>query len=100
LQILSQIEPFVYEWTSKHRGSISAEHGIGLMKANKIYYSKSRETVCTLCYQFIIDSSCSFLFDNVKLWNEWMSEVAWNWTGSTNGFDQEFDGPQSHTQPI
>ncbi|KAK7307505.1 hypothetical protein VNO77_40633 [Canavalia gladiata] len=44
-KILSQIEPFVYEWTSKLRGSISAEHGIGLMKANKIFYSKSRETV-------------------------------------------------------
>ncbi|KAK9285836.1 hypothetical protein L1049_025037 [Liquidambar formosana] len=43
--ILAQIEPFVYEWTSKHRGSISAEHGLGLMKANKIYYSKSAETV-------------------------------------------------------
>ncbi|XP_019177480.1 PREDICTED: D-2-hydroxyglutarate dehydrogenase, mitochondrial isoform X1 [Ipomoea nil] len=43
--LLSQIEPFVYEWTSKHHGSISAEHGLGLMKANKIYYSKSPETV-------------------------------------------------------
>ncbi|KAI3451006.1 hypothetical protein Pfo_007671 [Paulownia fortunei] len=43
--ILSKIEPFVYEWTSKQRGSISAEHGLGLMKANKIYYSKSAETV-------------------------------------------------------
>ncbi|KAJ4963836.1 hypothetical protein NE237_023775 [Protea cynaroides] len=43
--ILAQIEPFVYEWTSKRRGSISAEHGIGLMKANKIHYSKSPETV-------------------------------------------------------
>ncbi|KAG2696307.1 hypothetical protein I3760_07G053500 [Carya illinoinensis] len=43
--ILAQIEPFVYEWTSKHRGSISAEHGLGLMKANKIFYSKSRESV-------------------------------------------------------
>ncbi|XP_016501832.2 D-2-hydroxyglutarate dehydrogenase, mitochondrial isoform X1 [Nicotiana tabacum] len=43
--ILSQIEPFVYEWTSKHKGSISAEHGLGLMKANKIHYSKSPETV-------------------------------------------------------
>ncbi|KAL0302143.1 UNVERIFIED_CONTAM: D-2-hydroxyglutarate dehydrogenase, mitochondrial [Sesamum calycinum] len=32
-------------WTSKHRGSISAEHGLGLMKANKIHYSKSLETV-------------------------------------------------------
>ncbi|KAL8240529.1 hypothetical protein R6Q59_013884 [Mikania micrantha] len=43
--ILAQIEPFVYEWTSRHRGSISAEHGLGLMKAEKIYYSKSTETV-------------------------------------------------------
>lgn len=43
--VFAQIEPYVYEWTSKHRGSISAEHGLGLMKANKIYYSKSPETV-------------------------------------------------------
>lgn len=43
--VLAQIEPFVYEWTSKHRGSISAEHGLGLMKAEKIHYSKSSETV-------------------------------------------------------
>lgn len=47
-KILEQIEPYVYEWTSKHRGSISAEHGLGLMKANKIYYSKSTETVQTM----------------------------------------------------
>lgn len=45
MQILAKIEPYVYEWTSKHRGSISAEHGLGLMKANKIFYSKSHETV-------------------------------------------------------
>ncbi|KAL3527155.1 hypothetical protein ACH5RR_011811 [Cinchona calisaya] len=44
-KILAKIEPFVYEWTSKNRGSISAEHGLGLMKANKIHYSKSPETV-------------------------------------------------------
>ncbi|PON99553.1 Glycolate oxidase subunit [Trema orientale] len=44
-KILAQIEPFVYEWTSKHRGSISAEHGLGLMKANEIFYSKSKNTV-------------------------------------------------------
>ncbi|CAI0392430.1 unnamed protein product [Linum tenue] len=44
-EILAQIEPFVYEWTSNHRGSISAEHGVGLMKANKIFYSKSPEAV-------------------------------------------------------
>jgi len=50
LQILSQIEPFVYEWTSNQRGSISAEHGVGPMKANEIFYSQSRETV------YIIDA--------------------------------------------
>ncbi|PKA65552.1 putative D-2-hydroxyglutarate dehydrogenase, mitochondrial [Apostasia shenzhenica] len=44
-KILSEIEPFVYEWTAKVRGSISAEHGLGLMKADKIHYSKSAETV-------------------------------------------------------
>ncbi|PON71512.1 Glycolate oxidase subunit [Parasponia andersonii] len=44
-KILAQIEPFVYEWTSKRRGSISAEHGLGLMKANEIFYSKSKNTV-------------------------------------------------------
>ncbi|KAF0908906.1 hypothetical protein E2562_030205 [Oryza meyeriana var. granulata] len=44
-KILAQIEPFVYEWTSKQRGSISAEHGLGLMKAEKIHYSKSSEAV-------------------------------------------------------
>ncbi|XP_039136840.1 probable D-2-hydroxyglutarate dehydrogenase, mitochondrial [Dioscorea cayenensis subsp. rotundata] len=43
--VFSQIEPFVYEWTAAHTGSISAEHGIGLMKADKIHYSKSTETV-------------------------------------------------------
>lgn len=43
--VLGLVEPFVYEWTSKYRGSISAEHGLGLMKANKIHYSKSPECV-------------------------------------------------------
>jgi len=45
LQVLAKIEPFVYQWTSNHRGSISAEHGLGLMKADKIHYSKSSDTV-------------------------------------------------------
>ena len=30
------IEPFVYEWTAKRKGSISAEHGLGQMKAEYI----------------------------------------------------------------
>ncbi|EXC24875.1 D-2-hydroxyglutarate dehydrogenase [Morus notabilis] len=49
-KILAQIEPFVYEWTSKHRGSISAEHGLGLMKATEIFYSKSTNTVQLMAF--------------------------------------------------
>lgn len=43
--LLAAIEPYVYEWTRKWRGSVSAEHGLGLKKRNYIYYSKSREAV-------------------------------------------------------
>ncbi|TPX67412.1 hypothetical protein SpCBS45565_g03790 [Spizellomyces sp. 'palustris'] len=35
------IEPFLYELIQKHGGSISAEHGLGLMKAPYLQYSKS-----------------------------------------------------------
>ena len=34
--ILDRIEPYVYEWTAARRGSISAEHGLGQMKAECI----------------------------------------------------------------
>ncbi|KAH7405363.1 hypothetical protein KP509_15G067400 [Ceratopteris richardii] len=44
-KIFSLIEPFVYEWTASHKGSVSAEHGLGFMKADAIYYSKSPEMV-------------------------------------------------------
>ncbi|RIA88114.1 hypothetical protein C1645_695403 [Glomus cerebriforme] len=40
-EITNLIEPYVYEWTEQHNGSISAEHGLGLMKANYLRYSKS-----------------------------------------------------------
>lgn len=43
--LLAAIEPYVFEWTWKWQGSISAEHGLGLKKRNYIYYSKSREAV-------------------------------------------------------
>ncbi|GFR44054.1 hypothetical protein Agub_g5214 [Astrephomene gubernaculifera] len=39
--LLDLIEPYVYEFVARHRGSISAEHGIGLMKAAALPYSKS-----------------------------------------------------------
>jgi len=39
--ILEEIEPYVYEWVSERRGSVSAEHGIGSMKTEALSYSKS-----------------------------------------------------------
>ncbi|CAG8477888.1 12971_t:CDS:10, partial [Dentiscutata heterogama] len=45
LEITKLIEPYVYEWTEKHKGSISAEHGLGLMKAGCIGYSKSQKMI-------------------------------------------------------
>ncbi|KAF9965809.1 hypothetical protein BGZ70_004074 [Mortierella alpina] len=35
------MEPYVFEWTAKHAGSISAEHGLGVSKNNHLHYSKS-----------------------------------------------------------
>ncbi|KAN0061071.1 D-lactate ferricytochrome c oxidoreductase [Thecaphora frezii] len=39
------IEPYIYEWTSKVKGSVSAEHGLGLMKAHKIGYTKDAVSI-------------------------------------------------------
>lgn len=39
--LVNQLEPFVYDWTASHHGSISAEHGIGLMKAHALHYNKT-----------------------------------------------------------
>ncbi|XP_063242747.1 D-2-hydroxyglutarate dehydrogenase, mitochondrial-like isoform X2 [Bacillus rossius redtenbacheri] len=43
--ILDMIEPYVFEWTSKLRGSISAEHGIGFKKTKFIHYTKSQSSI-------------------------------------------------------
>ncbi|XP_066261640.1 D-2-hydroxyglutarate dehydrogenase, mitochondrial [Euwallacea similis] len=43
--ILKKVEPFIYEYTSKLRGSVSAEHGIGFRKPKYIHYSKSPESI-------------------------------------------------------
>ncbi|ORY46978.1 hypothetical protein BCR33DRAFT_715366 [Rhizoclosmatium globosum] len=42
------VEPFVYEWVQSNDGSISAEHGLGVMKAPYIGYSKSPEAVAAM----------------------------------------------------
>ncbi|KAJ1952429.1 D-lactate ferricytochrome c oxidoreductase, partial [Dipsacomyces acuminosporus] len=44
-RITNVFEPFVYEWVASHRGSISAEHGVGLMKRDYLWYSKSPELI-------------------------------------------------------
>eukprot|EP00966_Prymnesium_polylepis_P247421 5721021-Prymnesium_polylepis.1 len=38
--VLGAIEPHVYEWIKARRGSISAEHGIGVMKPQFLHMSK------------------------------------------------------------
>ncbi|XP_062438526.1 D-2-hydroxyglutarate dehydrogenase, mitochondrial isoform X5 [Rhea pennata] len=43
--LLDAIEPFVYEWTARCNGSISAEHGLGFKKKCFIQYSKPKEAV-------------------------------------------------------
>eukprot|EP00794_Sanderia_malayensis_P005501 gene5501-6186_t len=43
--IISLLEPFIFEWTAKHKGSISAEHGLGFKKANAISYTKSQSAI-------------------------------------------------------
>ena len=48
LSLLAAIEPFVYEQTARYRGSISAEHGLGLKKRNYIYYSKPSQAVALM----------------------------------------------------
>ncbi|KAI8911757.1 hypothetical protein EDD86DRAFT_203201 [Gorgonomyces haynaldii] len=39
------IEPYIYEQTQKYGGSISAEHGLGLMKAPFLHYSQPKESI-------------------------------------------------------
>ncbi|XP_050307084.1 D-2-hydroxyglutarate dehydrogenase, mitochondrial [Anthonomus grandis grandis] len=47
-EILEKIEPFVYEYTSRLKGSISAEHGIGFRKPKYMKYSKSPESIAIM----------------------------------------------------
>ncbi|KAL4221844.1 D-2-hydroxyglutarate dehydrogenase [Mactra antiquata] len=43
--VMNLIEPFIYDWVSQYKGSISAEHGLGFKKRQFIYHSKSRSAV-------------------------------------------------------
>ncbi|XP_021704452.1 D-2-hydroxyglutarate dehydrogenase, mitochondrial isoform X2 [Aedes aegypti] len=44
-EIRQLVDPYVYEFTSKLRGSVSAEHGIGLLKPKYLKYSKTNESI-------------------------------------------------------
>ena len=44
-KLFNLLEPYLFEWTREHAGSISAEHGLGLKKRNFIHYSKTSEMV-------------------------------------------------------
>ena len=44
-EILKHIEPFVYEWTAARKGSISAEHGLGQMKADCIGWASLQTAI-------------------------------------------------------
>ncbi|XP_034235373.1 D-2-hydroxyglutarate dehydrogenase, mitochondrial-like [Thrips palmi] len=43
--IVNNLEPFVYECTSKLGGSVSAEHGIGLKKTDAVHFSKPPQAI-------------------------------------------------------
>ncbi|XP_012281186.1 D-2-hydroxyglutarate dehydrogenase, mitochondrial isoform X2 [Orussus abietinus] len=47
-EIASQLEPFVFEFVSKLRGSISAEHGIGFKKTQFLHLSKDTSAIETM----------------------------------------------------
>ncbi|XP_047577623.1 D-2-hydroxyglutarate dehydrogenase, mitochondrial isoform X4 [Lutra lutra] len=43
--LLADLEPYVYEWTARQRGSVSAEHGLGFKKRGVLSYSKPPEAL-------------------------------------------------------
>lgn len=44
-EVLDTIEPFIYEWTAKRNGSISAEHGIGYKKSKYLHFNKTEKAI-------------------------------------------------------
>ncbi|PFH54619.1 hypothetical protein AMATHDRAFT_83089 [Amanita thiersii Skay4041] len=44
-EIQDALEPYIFEVVASHRGSISAEHGIGAMKTHALHYSKDAVSI-------------------------------------------------------
>ena len=56
------LEPWVYEWVREHRGSISAEHGLGLAKKPYIEYSRDKTMVNMMTkVKKLFDPVCFYL---------------------------------------
>ncbi|KAI8988713.1 hypothetical protein BDB01DRAFT_719382 [Pilobolus umbonatus] len=43
-----KVDNFVYKWTAQYKGSVSAEHGIGLMKSLYLSYTKSKAMITSM----------------------------------------------------
>lgn len=44
-EVAHQVEPFIYEYVSKLKGSVSAEHGIGFQKIKYLHLSKDESAI-------------------------------------------------------
>jgi len=47
-EIQDALEPYIYEVVASHRGSVSAEHGIGAMKTRALRYSKDEVSIALM----------------------------------------------------
>ena len=53
------LEPFVYDWTSERGGSVSAEHGIGVLKSAYLGLSKSQQSIALMAQtKAMMDPRC------------------------------------------
>ncbi|KAJ1989168.1 D-lactate ferricytochrome c oxidoreductase [Dimargaris cristalligena] len=47
-EVFEAVEPFIYEWAAERGGSISAEHGLGILKAPYLHYTRSEVVIRTM----------------------------------------------------
>jgi len=54
IQHCEQVNPQLFNIVQKYQGSISAEHGVGLLKRDYLHYTRSAEEIC----HYAINKSC------------------------------------------
>ncbi|XP_013785985.1 D-2-hydroxyglutarate dehydrogenase, mitochondrial-like [Limulus polyphemus] len=58
-EVIKLIEPFVYDWTTKNGGSISAEHGMGIKRCPYLSLAKSPNSIKLMKdLKALIDPKC------------------------------------------